>query len=63
MVSKNVVLFVYLSYIYVENCVRLHLKLIGIESVLAQTNKILNQTLNIHTQIHLVEGSRKDMKF
>ena len=28
----------------------------GIESVLAQANKILNQTLNIHIENHLVES-------
>ena len=31
----------------------------GIESVLAQVNKILHQTLNIHIQNHLVECSNK----
>ena len=35
----------------------------GIESVLAQANKILNQTLNIHIQNHLVESSNKIIKY
>ena len=36
---------------------------IGIKSVLAQANKLLNQTLNIYIQSHLVEGSSKKMKY
>ena len=34
----------------------------GMKGVLAQANEILNQTLNIHIQNHLVEGSRKKME-
>ena len=34
----------------------------GIKTVLAQASKILSQTLNIHIQNHLAEGSSKKMK-
>ena len=67
MVSENIILFVYARCIYVEYFRRLHLKLeisnsamnkvTGIKCVLAQANKILNLSLNIHIQNHLVEGS------
>ena len=33
-----------------------------VSSILAQANKILNQTLNIRIQNHLVEGSSDKMK-
>ena len=64
MFSENIVLFVYLCCIYVE-IYKATSKILnsamnyvtGIKSVLPQTNKILNQTLNIHIQNHLVEGS------
>ena len=34
----------------------------SIKIVLAQANKIINQTLNIHIQDHLVESSSRKMK-
>ena len=53
MVSKNIVLLVYSATSKIVNSAK------GIKSVVAEANKILSQTLNIHIRNHLAEGRSK----